>query len=132
MGIVALTKLSCHIRFTFARWTMLSQVTLIKTPSLDLILFTLVPTYHWRGWKPKTSHKDWPAKKVTIFNTIVHLVKTSENILFFACILPDYVADEITKEFWKNSHFENMRVDFPLRCQNSLWWNSLEIMHFQT
>ena len=43
--------------------------------------------------------KDWPAKKVTIFNTIVHLVKTSENILFFACILPDYVADEITKEF---------------------------------
>ena len=27
--------------------------------------------------------KDWPAKKVTIFNTIVHLVKTSENILFF-------------------------------------------------
>ena len=41
--------------------------------------------------------KDWPVKKVTIFNTIVHLVKTSEIILFFACILPDYVADEITK-----------------------------------
>ena len=44
-------------------------------------------------------HKDWPAKKVTIFNTIFHLVKISENVLFFACILPDYVADEITKEF---------------------------------
>ena len=43
--------------------------------------------------------KDWPAKKVTIFNTIVHLVKTSENIWFFDCSLPDYVADEITKEF---------------------------------
>ena len=43
--------------------------------------------------------KDWPAEKVTIFNTIFHLVKTSENISFFACILPDYVADEITKEF---------------------------------
>ena len=43
--------------------------------------------------------KDWLAKKVTIFNTIVHLVKTSETFCFFACILPDYVADEITKEF---------------------------------
>ena len=43
--------------------------------------------------------KDWAAKKVTIFNSIVCLVKTSENILFFTCILPDYVADEITKEF---------------------------------
>jgi hypothetical protein len=28
-------------------------------------------------------NKDWAAKKVTIFNSIVHLVKTSENILFF-------------------------------------------------
>ena len=28
-------------------------------------------------------NKDWPVKKVTIFNTIVHLEKTSENILFF-------------------------------------------------
>ena len=27
--------------------------------------------------------KDWVAKKVTIFNSIVHLVKTSENILSF-------------------------------------------------
>jgi hypothetical protein len=48
---------------------------------------------------PKNQHKDWPAKKVTIFNTIVHFVKTSEKFWFFACILPDYVADEITKEF---------------------------------
>ena len=27
--------------------------------------------------------KDWPAKKVTIFNTIVHLLKTPKNIVFF-------------------------------------------------
>ena len=64
--------------------------------------------------------KDWPAKKVTIFNTMVHLVKTSDNILFFACILPDSVADEITKELWKNSPFEKMRADFLLRSQNLL------------
>ena len=44
-------------------------------------------------------YKDWEAKKVTIFNAIICLVKTSENGLFFTCILPHYVADEITKEF---------------------------------
>ena len=26
----------------------------------------------------------------------------------FTCILPNYVAHDITKEFWKNNHFENM------------------------
>ena len=28
------------------------------------------------------------------------------------CILPDYVSDESAKEFWKNSHFENLRAGF--------------------
>jgi hypothetical protein len=41
------------------------------------------------------------------------LVKSSENIfIFFTCILPDYVFNESLKEFWKNSHFENMRAEF--------------------
>ena len=74
----------------------------------------------WKETKEIKYRKDWPAKKVTIFNTIVHLVKTSENILFLTCISPVYVADEITKEKKKNSPFENMRVDFLLRSQNSL------------
>ena len=43
--------------------------------------------------------KDWAAKKVTIFNSIVRLEKFSENIYFFTCILLGYVADVITKEF---------------------------------
>ena len=43
--------------------------------------------------------KDWPAKKVTIFNTTVHLGKLQTTFWFLACILHDYVADEITKEF---------------------------------
>ena len=38
----------------------------------------------------------------------------------FTCILPDYMAHGITKEFWKNGHFENRRAGFLLRCQNSL------------
>ena len=48
---------------------------------------------------PLVLSKDWAAKKVTIFNSIICLLKTSENGLFFTCILPHYVADEITKEF---------------------------------
>ena len=30
----------------------------------------------------------------------------------FTCILPGYVAHEITKEIWKDSHFENMTAGF--------------------
>ena len=33
-------------------------------------------------------------------------------------MLPDYMAHDIIKEFWRNSHFENMTAGFPLRCQN--------------
>ena len=52
-------------------------------------------------------------------------------ILFFTCILPDYVFLESPKEFWKNNDFENMRASFLRRCQNSLWQTSHEMMHFQ-
>ena len=52
------------------------------------------------------------------------LFLSSENLkkvfYFFTYILIDYLVHEITKEFWKNSHFENMRADFLLRCPNSL------------
>ena len=41
------------------------------------------------------------------------LMKSSENEFnFFACILADYLAHESPKEFWKNSHFENMTAGF--------------------
>ena len=39
---------------------------------------------------------------------------------FFTSILPNYVPHEITKEFWKNNHFENMTAGFLLRYQNLL------------
>ena len=38
----------------------------------------------------------------------------------FTYILIDYLVHEITEEFWKNSHFENMRTGFLQRCQKSL------------
>ena len=38
---------------------------------------------------------------------------------------------EITKEFKKNSHFENMTAGFLLRFQNSLRQNTSKMMHFQ-
>ena len=47
--------------------------------------------------------------------------KLRKQFCFLTCILPDYVAHESFKEFWKNGHFENMRADFIRRGQNSLW-----------
>ena len=65
--------------------------------------------------------KDWGPKKVTIYFPIFYLVKKIKNLSYsFTCILPDCVANEITKEFWKNSHFENRRAGFLLGCQNSV------------
>ena len=49
------------------------------------------------------------------------LMKSLENAFYFLTnILPDFVTHESSKEFWKNSHFENMRAGFLLMCQNSL------------
>ena len=53
-----------------------------------------------------------------------------KNMFFFICILTNYVPHEITKEFWKNSHFENMTAGFLLRCQNSLWQEISLICHW--
>ena len=56
------------------------------------------------------------------------LMKNSGNNFIF---LPDYVGHESLKEFWKNSHFENMRADFFRQCQNWLRQTIPEMMHFQ-
>ena len=53
-----------------------------------------------------------------------------KTFCFFTCILPDYVAHDITKEFWKNSHFENMTAGFLLRCQNWLRYEISLIWHW--
>jgi hypothetical protein len=45
-------------------------------------------------------------------DTKLLLVKSSKNIFFSTCISPDYVSHESSKEFWKNSHYENMRAGF--------------------
>ena len=56
--------------------------------------------------------------------------KFKKIFYFFTCILPYYVPHEITKEFWKDSHFEIVRADFLLRCQNSLRWEICLICHW--
>ena len=56
--------------------------------------------------------------------------KLQKLFYFLTCILADFVADEITKEFWKSSHFENITAGFLLRCQNTLRWNTPEKMRF--
>ena len=38
--------------------------------------------------------------------------KFKNRFYFFTCILPEYLAHDMTKGFWKNSYFENMRAGF--------------------
>ena len=78
------------------------------------------------------THKVCSVIKETNLNWFFCLIKSSEIIFyFFTCILPNYMGYEITKEFWKNSHIENMTAGFLLRCQNLLRWICPKMMHFQ-
>ena len=43
---------------------------------------------------------------------------------FFTCILPDYMAQDMLKEFLENSHFENTRARFPFEVSKSTLANS--------
>ena len=52
-------------------------------------------------------------------------------VYFLTCILPDYMAHDIPKEFWKNIHFEKMTAGFLVRCQNLLRQCPPKMMHFQ-
>ena len=51
------------------------------------------------GLKFSVEVKDWGPKKVTIYFPIFYLVKVQKISYSFTCILPDYVAHEIHKEF---------------------------------
>ena len=50
--------------------------------------------------------------------------KVKKILYFLICILPNYVPHEITKVFWKNSHFEKMTAGFILRYKNWLRQNT--------
>jgi hypothetical protein len=60
--------------------------------------------------------KKYDSGKLKNFNN----VKFKKTFYFFTSILPDYVAHELTKDFLKSSHFENITTGFLLKCQNTL------------
>ena len=67
------------------------------------------------------SIKDWGLEKVHKIEYNFFLIKNSEIVLiFFTCILPNYMADNIFKDLLRNSFFENMTAGFLLTCQKSL------------
>ena len=74
------------------------------------------------------SYSKWIRKK--FINFFIN-EKFKQLFYFLTGILPNYVPHEIFKEFWKNTHFENMTAGFLLRCQNSLRWNTPKQRHFQ-
>ena len=76
--------------------------------------------FNWWGswWKIlKWTYSKWIRQKCYKFFI---KEKYEKPFYFLTCILPNYLTHEITKEFWKNSHFENMTADFLLRSQNWL------------
>ena len=81
-------------------------------PLLVIWVFSTQMTNNWFE-----SYKDWGLENNT-------------NLNFFTCISPDYMAHDISKEFWKNSHFENVTAVFLQRCQNSLRWEISLICHW--
>ena len=95
------------------------NVNFLTTPTLNTKAqkeaFTLIP--------PRTRYFDKNSCKLRLETnqtkalSIFQKWKVQKIFYLFTCILPNYVPYEITKEFWKNSHFENM----ILRCQNTLF-----------
>ena len=78
----------------------------------------------------KSKNKVCPIENNTNLDSIFYLVKVQKLLLFFYLHLTWLLAHDITKEFWKNSHFENMRAVFLLSCQNSLRWEKSLICHW--
>jgi len=61
-------------------------------------------------WMYVNSDSTWKAQN---YIQNVASEKFRKQFYFLTCILPDYVPQESLKEFWKNSHFENMLAGFP-------------------
>ena len=72
----------------------------------------------------------WFSIKVTTLNSNFWWCTVQKIFYFFTCILLDYMANEITKEFWKSIHFENMTVGFLLSCHNWLRWEISLLCHW--
>ena len=57
-------------------------------------------------------NSDLKRKAQNYIQNFVSNKKFRKQFYFLTCILPNYVFHEILKEFWQNSHFENMRAGF--------------------
>ena len=97
----------------------------LNVTTFDSLINSLFP---WKQGIIKYSDLKWMRQKFYLFFINE---KFKKILYFFTCILPNYVPHEITKEFWKNSHFWNVTAGFLLGCQNSLQWNTPEKIHFQ-
>ena len=70
-------------------------------------------------WKNSSSMyfciKDWAAKKVTIFNSILAIENFRKCFNFFTYISIDYLVYEITKEFWKTTILKILQLNLSLK-----------------
>ena len=78
-------------------------------------------------WYLKTGDfKNWQKYIQDLWLKKIQNLKNSLTRLF-----SDYMGHGTTKEFWKNSHFENVTAGFLLRCQKLLRYFTPERVHFQ-
>ena len=127
----------CHYLYSESIWKILS-ISLFYIYEMfrtSILFFYLHFTWLCGLWKTQISLKQDSKESSprSLDKMLLQLQVNSQNVqnwfYFFTCILPDYVAHDITKEFWKNSNFENMRAVFVLRCQNTLRWGKSLICH---
>ena len=89
---------------------------------MDLYLLKKIPLIFHQIQDAKLHIKTGRLKR-SQFTSLFFSSKISRKcFVFLIYILIDYLVHEISKEFWKHSHFENMRAGFLLRCQNWLRW----------
>ena len=86
---------------------------------IDCLLISQIPRELAKGPQldsstlPRNLTKDLLEMKSTKVFSKMLLLKSSDSIFyFFTRTLPDYVFHDSPKEFWKKSHFENMRAGF--------------------
>ena len=103
-------------------WILLIKVSLMATgKSSASSLPHFVPTTRWNVTvilESKSMLKTGDLKTIQNWIQFFFNKKIRNWVHFLACILPDHMAHDILKEFWKNSHFENMTAVFLLSCQN--------------
>ena len=121
---VAMTK-----KFTITKFDCSTERSLWNVKNKHLAKITRVPMNFicpcplfdlLKAWKVLFELKCGNLKSTQNWKNFLFNKKFGNCLYFFTCIWPDYIAHDMTKEFWKNSFFENMTW-FHSRLSKLTW-----------